>query len=539
MGPVNLPVWRALLEHYQEIKDLHLVDLFTETPDRCKTFSLSAAGLFVDFSKNRITHKTMQLLLALAESMDLKNEIDRMFKAQRINETENRAVLHTALRNCSDNPVMFEGEDIMPAVNTELGRMAQLSEKITEGHWVGYTGKKLRNIVNIGIGGSNLGPLMVYEGLKFYTNRELTIRYISNIDPTHFKEQTLDLNPEETLFIVCSKTFTTQETMTNAESAKNWILNSMCDQQAIEKHFIAVSTARDKVEKFGINPQNMLQFWDWVGGRYSVTSAIGISLMLALGEDNFNRLRAGFHAMDTHFRTTPLDKNLPVLLALVGVWYNNFFGTQTLAILPYDQYLQEFSAYLQQCDMESSGKSIDRQGKEITYQSGPIIWGEPGTNGQHAFYQLLHQGTKLIPCDFIGFVNPLNDLSDHHQKLMANFFAQQEALAFGKSDTALQAENTPRYLIPYKRFGGNRPSTCIMAKKLTPESLGALIALYEHKVFVQGVIWNIFSFDQWGVELGKQLASGILQEIKAGQLNESAHDASTNLQINYYLQNRT
>ena len=539
MEPVDFPEWTELFEHYQEVKDSHLSDLFAETPNRCEIFSKSAAGLFIDYSKNRITPKTMQLLLSLADRIGLKNEIRRMFAGERINGTENRAVLHTALRNCSGNTVMFEGEDIMPAINDELQRMAILSGKIRSGEWMGFTGRKIKNIVNIGIGGSNLGPLMVYEALKYYTDRTLAIRFISNIDGTHFQEQTRDLNPEETLFIICSKTFTTQETMTNAESAKRWILAAMKDPQAVERHFLAISTNMVKVTDFGIDPNNMLQFWDWVGGRYSLTSVVGFSLMVALGEENFNRLREGFHTMDTHFQTIPLNENLPVLLALLGVWYNNFFGAQTIAILPYDQYLQKFSAYLQQCDMESNGKSVDRQGNIIKYQSGPIVWGEPGTDGQHAFYQLLHQGTKLIPCDFIGFANPLNEIGDHHQKLMANFIAQQEALAFGKNEAALQTENTPESLVPYKRFEGNRPSTCILANKLTPETLGALIALYEHKVFVQGIIWNIFSFDQWGVELGKELAKDILKEIKKGNSDELTHDPSTNSQIRYYLRNRS
>jgi len=537
MTPVETPEWAALTEHFQEIKEVHLSDLFAENPNRFEDLSTSAVGLFVDYSKNRITQKTIQQLLALAERMNLESEIDRMFAGERINHTENRAVLHTALRNCSNEPVTIEGEDVMPAINSVIQRMEKISNQINSGDWTGITGKRIKNIINIGIGGSDLGPSMVYEALKYYSNRALTIRFISNIDATHYVEQLRDLNPEESLFIVSSKSFTTQETMTNAESAKKWLLDSVKNKDAIRKHFIAVSTNREQVQQFGIDPNNMLEFWDWVGGRYSLTSAIGISLMIALGKTHFSQLRMGFHRMDKHFQSAPLHENLPVLLALIGIWYNNFFGTQTSAILPYDQYLQRLPAYLQQCDMESNGKGTDRNGHPITYQSGPVIWGEPGTNGQHAFYQLLHQGTKVIPCDFIGFVNPLNNIGDHHPILMSNFFAQQEALAFGKSKNTLIAEETPERLLPFKQFEGNRPSTCIMANKLTPESVGSLIALYEHKIFVQGIIWNIYSFDQWGVELGKQLAANILQEINTGKSSQLTHDGSTNSQIRFYLQN--
>ncbi|MBU3914825.1 glucose-6-phosphate isomerase [bacterium] len=471
------------------------------------------------------------------ERRQYEKEIEQMFSGARINRTENRSVLHVALRNCSNIPFLLEGKDVMPDVNEVLEKMDKLSEKISSGEWKGYSGKRIRNIINIGIGGSDLGPVMVYEALKFYSNRELTLRYISNVDATHFAEQLKGLNPEETLFIIASKTFTTQETMTNANSAKNWLLNIAKTDSAVRHHFIALSTNLEKVKEFGIEPENMLGFWDWVGGRYSLTSAIGFSLMIALGSENFHRLRAGFHKMDVHFQKTPLNRNLPVLMGLIGIWYNNFFEAQTQAILPYDQYLHRFPAYLQQCDMESNGKSIDRNGKKVDYQTGPVIWGEPGTNGQHAFYQLIHQGTKLIPCDFIGFAKSLNPIGDHHQILMANFFAQQEALAFGKSRSDLEKENTPSELIPYKLFEGNRPSTCIMAKELTPEVLGSLIALYEHKIFVQGIIWDIFSFDQWGVELGKQLASKILPELKSKEKTQFFHDTSTNRLIKYYLIN--
>ena len=538
LKPNETPEWIELLEHFNNIKNLDIRDFFNEDPNRVNEFTIETANLFVDFSKNRITQRTIQLLLNLAERMNLQHEIRRMFTGELINETEHRAVLHTALRNSSNQPVEAGGKDVMPEVNKVIDQMERLSEKIVSGEWTGFSGKRIKNIVNIGIGGSDLGPSMAYEALKFYSNRAITVRFISNIDSAHLVEQLQGLKPEETLFIISSKTFTTQETMTNAQSAKRWVLEAFKDDTAIQKHFIAVSTNREMVKQFGIDTSNMLVFWDWVGGRFSLTSAIGFSLMIALGNENFRRLRAGFHEMDTHFRSTPLPENLPVLMGLISVWYNNFFGAQTQAILPYSQYLHQFPAYLQQCDMESNGKSTDRAGNPISYQSAPVIWGASGTNGQHAFYQLLHQGTKLVPCDFIGFINPLNDIGDHHHKLMANFFAQQKALAFGKKDGDLEKEKIPQRLIPYKRFEGNKPSTCIMANKLTPESLGSLIAMYEHKIFVQGVIWNIFSFDQWGVELGKQLAGDILQEISDKKINRQSHDESTRHQIKYYLQHQ-
>ncbi len=535
MNPTNQAEWRFLEEHYKEIKDVTLKNLFQTSPDRAKKMTIESVGWYVDFSKNRITDKTLKLLIDLAKSLELEKEIEKMFSGEKINQTENRAVLHVALRNCSDTPILLEGKNVMSDVKRVLEKMENISNNIRSGKWKGYTGKSIKNIINIGIGGSDLGPLMVYEALKHYSNREFTIRYISNIDATHLSEQLYGLDAEETLFIIASKTFTTQETMTNAASAKSWLLKSLSSEYAIKHHFIALSTNREKVKAFGIDTDNMLEFWDWVGGRYSLTSAIGISLMIALGSDGFKKLLSGFHAMDLHFKNQALHRNLPVILGLIGVWYNNFFNVHTHAILPYDQYLHRFPAYLQQTDMESNGKGTDRSGKKVSYQTGPIIWGEPGTNGQHAFYQLIHQGTKLIPCDFIGFAKALNENGDHHQKLMANFFAQQEALAFGKEKKILEDENTPVDLIPYKLFEGNRPSTCLLSEKLTPESLGSLIALYEHKVFVQGVIWNIFSFDQWGVELGKQLASKILPELRKENTSPLSHDSSTNNQIAYYL----
>jgi len=526
--------WSALFDHFSKIKKQSIQELFSNDSNRVDKLVVEEVGLYVDFSKNRLTDQTLELLIDLGRASGLKNEIERMFSGQTINVTENRPVLHTALRNCSSTPVWLNGENIMPEINRVLHQMANFADRVRSGDWKGYTGKRIVNIVNIGIGGSDLGPAMVYEALKHYSKRELVFRFVSNIDSAHLIEQLMGLNPEETLFIIASKTFTTQETMTNAHSAKEWVLASMKDPAAVEKHFVALSTHTGRVQDFGIDPQNMFEFWDWVGGRYSLTSAIGLSLMIALGSDNFNQLRQGFYQMDQHFRYTDFQQNLPVLLALIGIWYNNFFGCETQAILPYSQYLQRFPAYLQQCDMESNGKSVDRKGNVVDYQTGPIIWGEPGTNGQHAFFQLIHQGTKLIPCDFIGFAKPLTNLGDHHFKLMSNFFAQQEALAFGKNETDLRNENIVESLIPFRRFEGNRPSTCIMAKQLTPEVLGSLIALYEHKTFVQGVIWDIFSFDQWGVELGKQLAANILPELTKDRSMRLTHDASTNKQIQYF-----
>ncbi|NQV36910.1 MAG: glucose-6-phosphate isomerase [Candidatus Marinimicrobia bacterium] len=529
--------WKDLEIHYQQIKGLHLRDLFREDRLRGNRFSVEACGLMLDYSKNRIIHDTVTKLVSLATARNLKPAVEDMFQGKLINKTEKRAVLHTALRNRANTPIMVDCKDIMPDVNSVLDKMKLCANKIRSGEWTGYTGKPIRNIVNIGIGGSDLGPSMAYESLKYYSQRNLTIRFISNVDATHFKEQTHDLDASETLFIVASKTFTTQETMTNAYTAREWILTNMQHEEAISKHFIALSINTEAVVEFGIDATNMFEFWDWVGGRYSLCSAIGLSLMIAIGPDNFEQMLEGFHAMDCHFRETPFDQNLPVILGLLGIWYNNFFRTESHAVLPYDQYLTRFPAYLQQLDMESNGKSIDQDGRAIGYQTGPIIWGEPGTNGQHAFYQLIHQGTKLIPADFIGFCQSHNDCGDHHNKLMANFFAQTKALAFGKTGDMLMKENTPQELIPHKTFEGNRPTNTIMAVELTPYTLGTLIALYEHKVFVQGVIWNIYSFDQWGVQLGKELASNILPELNDGIYDKHAHDSSTINLMKYYLDN--
>lgn len=534
MERTQLAEWKALQSHYDTIRDLTLKSLFDIEPDRADLMTMAKCDWFVDYSKNRITRETLKLLIRFAEAVDLEGEIHRMFSGERINETEERAVLHTALRNCSDHPVLLDGKNVMPEVNNVLERMEHFSEELRSGRWRGFTGQKIRNIVNIGIGGSDLGPHMVYEALKSYSDRSLTVRFISNIDATHLVEKLHDLSPEETLFIIASKTFTTQETMTNAESARDWLLDALEDPDAVRQHFVAISTNREKVRKFGILEENMFEFWDWVGGRYSLTSAIGLPVMIALGKENFQDLREGFHQMDQHFRNSPFPENLPILLALIGFWYVNFFGTETHAVLPYDQYLEKLPAFLQQTDMESNGKSVDRNGQRVPYQTGPIIWGEPGTNGQHAFFQLIHQGTRLVPCDFIGFVKSLNPLGDHHRKLMANFFAQQEALAFGKDKEALRSENIPEHQIAYREFEGNRPSTCLMAEKLTPKSLGSLLAMYEHKVFVQGILWNVYSFDQWGVELGKQLASKILPELKPRHDSALNHDPSTSNQIRFF-----
>lgn len=538
MNPTETAEWQKLSDHFQKVKDRHLRDLFRENPERADQMTLEAAGLYLDYSKNRVVQQTMLLLQDLARAVDLESEIENMHAGKRINQTENRSVLHVVLRQPFNSSYVVDGVDLIPEMNRVLKKMEQLADQITSGEWLGYTGKPIKNIVNIGIGGSDLGPAMVYDALRSYSNREMTVRYVSNIDATHLTEQLRDLEPPETLFLIASKSFTTQETMTNAASAKAWLLESLENESAIERHFIAISTNREKVVEFGINPENMLRFWDWVGGRFSLTSAVGFSLMIALGAFNFHRLRSGFHLMDQHFRNTPLDENLPVILGLLGVWYNNFFGTQTHAVLPYDQYLSRFPAYLQQCDMESNGKCVDRNGNPVTYQTAPVIWGEPGTNGQHAFFQLLHQGTKLIPCDFIGFATPIHHLGDHHAKLMANFVAQQEALAFGKRPDKLKMEEVPESLIPYRLFDGNRPSNCILAKMLTPETLGSLIALYEHKTFVQGIIWNIFSFDQWGVELGKQMARNLLPVLDGDQKLPDKHDSSTRNLVNYLLRHQ-
>ncbi len=524
----STPEWKALKKHFEAVENLHLRTLFAQDPERARTFSLEACDWFLDYSKNRITAETMNLLLALCERVELRGAIEDFFSGRKINKTENRAVLHIALRNRSNRPILVNGKDVMPGINEVLERTAEFARRVRSGEWTGHTGRRMKNIVNIGIGGSDLGPVMAYEALKPYSDRNLVVRFVSNVDGTHIAETVRDLDPAETLFIISSKTFTTQETMTNAESAKAWCLKGLGDPAAIRRHFVAVSTNAEKVAAFGIDTANMFGFWDWVGGRYSLCSAIGLSLMIAIGPEHFNEMLDGFHAMDRHFAETPFEKNLPVLLALLGVWYNNFFGAETQAILPYDQYLSRLAAYLQQADMESNGKSVSRRGKPVAYQTGPVIWGEPGTNGQHAFYQLIHQGTKLIPCDFIGFCRSHNRLGDHHSKLMSNFFAQTEALAFGKTAEEVRAEGAPDALVPFKTFEGNRPTNTFMANELTPQVFGQLVAMYEHKIFVQGIIWDIYSFDQWGVELGKVLAGRILPELVAGGDPELKHDSSTN-----------
>ncbi len=528
------PTWRALEEHYQKIQNLHLRTLFAQDSQRGERFALEAVGIYLDYSKNRMTEETIQLLLELAVSSGLRERIDAMFKGEKINVTEKRAVLHVALRAPRDQAIIVDGENVVSQVHAVLDQMADFSNRVRSGAWTGYTGKRIRTIINIGIGGSDLGPAMAYDALQYYSDRNLTMRFVSNIDGNEFVEATRDLDPAETLFIVCSKTFTTLETLTNAHAARAWCVKALGSEQAVAKHFVAVSTNAGEVEKFGIDTANMFAFWDWVGGRYSYDSAIGLSLMIAIGPERFREMLASFHAMDEHFRTAPFERNLPVLLGLIGIWYNNFFGAQTVAILPYDQYLGRLSAYFQQLDMESNGKHVDLQGRPVDYQTGPIIWGQPGTNGQHAFYQLIHQGTKLILCDFIGFYQALNPLGRHHDLLMANFFAQTEALAFGKTAEEVAADGVPTYQVPHRTFEGNRPTNSILAERLTPETLGKLIALYEHKVFVQGTIWNINSFDQWGVELGKVLANRIIPELESTNEPELAHDSSTDTLIRRY-----
>ena len=529
--------WLALADHCEAVRDRHMSDWFADDETRGERMTLEAAGLYLDYSKNRITGTTLALLGVLARTSGLGEAIEAMFGGARINLTENRPVLHTALRNRSNTPVLVDGEDVMPSVNDALARMANFTRRLRSGVWTGHTGRPIRHVVNIGIGGSDLGPVMACRALRAHADRALTLHFVSNIDATHFVEETRDLNPEETLFIVASKTFTTQETMTNARTARRWLLDALNDEQAIARHFVAVSTNEPEVVKFGIDKDNMFGFWDWVGGRYSMTSSIGLPIMASIGPEKFIELLEGFHAMDCHFREAPFERNMPVLLALLGVWYNNFFGAETHAVLPYDQYLDRFPAYLQQLDMESNGKSVMRDGQRATRQTGPIVWGEPGTNGQHAFYQLLHQGTKLVPADFIGCIRPAHNLGDHHDKLMANLFAQTEALAFGKPATDLRAEGVPETLVPHKTFEGNRPTNTILMDALTPHSLGALVALYEHKVFTQGVIWNILSFDQWGVELGKVLAGRILGEL-TDTSETGTHDSSTRTLIARYRSRR-
>jgi glucose-6-phosphate isomerase len=530
------PEWKALEQHYQTMRDVHLRTLFQADPQRGEHLALDAIGLYLDYSKNRITDETLRLLLSLAESAGLRQRIDAMFSGEKINVTEKRAVLHVALRAPQGSSIVVDGQNVVPEVHAVLTKMAAFANRVRSGEWRGYTGKRIRNIVNIGIGGSDLGPFMAYEALKYYSDRGITARFVSNIDSTDFVEATLDLDPAETLFVVSSKTFTTLETLTNARSARAWCLSALGDERAVAKHFVAVSTNTAEVEKFGIDPANMFEFWDWVGGRYSYDSAIGLSLMVAIGPERFSEMLAGFHQMDEHFRTAPFAQNLPVILALLGIWYNNFFGAETVAILPYDQYLNRLSAYFQQLDMESDGKHVDLEGKRVNYQTGPIIWGQPGTNGQHAFYQLIHQGTKLIPCDFIGFNQTLNPLGNHHDLLMANLFAQTEALAFGKTAEEVAADGVPAFQVPHRTFEGNHPTNTLLLDRLTPEALGKLIALYEHKVFVQGTIWRINSFDQWGVELGKVLAQRIIPELESSSAPDLKHDSSTNTLINRYRQ---
>ncbi|HOU60083.1 MAG TPA: glucose-6-phosphate isomerase [Kiritimatiellia bacterium] len=521
------PEWKALKAHAAQMKTASLRELFAADPARGTTFSLDVGGWHLDYSKNLITNETMRLLQALCAAADLRGEIDAMFAGKKINQTENRPVLHIALRNRADTPIYVDRKDVMPAVNAVLAKMSDFAARVRAGEWRGFTGRPIRNIVNIGIGGSDLGPVMAYEALKPYSRRDLTVRFVSNVDGTHIVETVRDLDAAETLFIVASKTFTTQETMTNAGTARQWLLERLGDPAAVARHFVAVSTAAQEVQAFGIDPANMFEFWDWVGGRYSLTSAIGLPLMIAIGPENFVAMLEGYHAMDRHFATAPFTANMPVILALLGIWYGNFFGAQSTALLPYDQYLSRFAAYFQQGDMESNGKRVTKNGKIVAYETGPVVWGEPGTNGQHAFYQLIHQGTKLIPCDFIGFCRSHNPVGDHHVKLMSNFFAQTEALAFGKTAEECRAEGVPEKLVPHKTFSGNRPTNTLLADQLTPETFGQLVALYEHKIFVQGVIWNIFSFDQWGVQLGKVLANRILPELqdKSAPLQ---HDSSTN-----------
>ncbi len=529
------PACKALEAHHHKVGELHLRKLFADDPERGERMTREAAGIFLDYSKNRITDETLELLLQLAEESGLRARIDAMFRGERINVTENRPVLHVALRAPKGASIVVDGENVVPQVHAVLDKMTDFSNRVRSGTWKGHTGKRIRNVINIGIGGSDLGPVMAYEALKQYSDRAMTFRFVSNIDGTDLVEATRDLDPAETLFIVSSKTFTTLETMTNAQSARDWLLTGLGnDAKAVAKHFVAVSTNAAKVSEFGIDTANMFEFWDWVGGRYSMDSAIGLSTMLAIGPDNFRALLGGFHQMDEHFRTAPFERNLPVLLGLLAIWYNDFFGTQTVAVLPYEQYLKRFPAYLQQLTMESNGKHVTLDGTEVAYQTSPIYWGEPGTNGQHSFYQLIHQGTKLIPCDFIAFTETLNPLGRHHDMLMANVFAQTEALAFGKTPEQVKAEGTPDWLVPHRVFEGNRPSNTILAERLTPETLGKLVALYEHSVFTQGTIWNIDSFDQWGVELGKVLAQRIIPELESKVEPNLAHDSSTNNLIRRY-----
>ena len=546
IDPTQTQAWQSLNKQHQKMRSVQIKDLFAGNPGRFDRFSQKFEDILLDYSKNLYDEETFELLLKLAEEVDLKPAIEAMFSGQSINETENRAVLHTALRNQGNQPVYYQGEDVMPQVNTVLEQMKKFSEAIISGSWKGFSGKPVKHIVNIGIGGSDLGPVMVTEALKYYQKPHIMVHFVSNVDGTHMTETLKKCDPESTLFMIASKTFTTQETMTNAHSARKWFLAHAQDESHIKKHFVAISTNLKAVEAFGIDSNNMFRFWDWVGGRYSLWSSIGLSIACTIGFDHYNDLLAGAHAMDDHFRTSPFHENIPVIMALTGIWYNNFFGAETEAILPYDQYMHRFAAYFQQGNMESNGKYVNRDGTPVSYQTGPVIWGEPGTNGQHAFYQLIHQGTKLIPCDFLAPANSHNPLGDHHQKLLSNFFAQTEALMNGKSEQEVIAElksagksdDEISRLTPFKIFTGNKPTNSILFDRLTPRTLGSLIAMYEHKIFVQGVIWNIFSFDQWGVELGKQLAKKILPELE-GDATISSHDASTNGLINAYKKMRS
>src|SRR5437773_1327426 len=534
------PAWKALEAHHKNVRELHLRKLFADDPARGERMTAEAVGLYLDYSKNRITDETLGLLLRLAEESGLRGRIDAMFRGDRINVTEGRAVLHVALRAPRGTSIVLDGENVVDQVHAVLDRMTEFANRVRSGAWTGHTGKRIRNVVNIGIGGSDLGPVMAYEALKHYSDRALTFGFVSNVDGTDFAEAVLDLDPAETLVIVASKTFTTLETMTNAQSARAWLLEAFGgDVKAVARHFVAVSTNADEVARFGIDTANMFGFWDWVGGRYSMDSAIGLSTMLAIGPEHFRAMLAGFHAMDEHFRSAPFDRNLPVMLGLLTVWYRDFFGAQTVGVMPYEQYLKRFPAYLQQLTMESNGKHVTLDGAAVNYDTGPIVWGEPGTNGQHSFYQLIHQGTTLVPCDFIAFHRTLNPLGRHHDLLLANVLAQAEALAFGKTAEEVRAEGTPEPLVPHRTFEGNRPTSMILAERLTPETLGTLVALYEHSVFTQGVIWHIDSFDQWGVELGKQLAQRIIPELESATEPPLRHDSSTNALIRCHRRRHT
>jgi glucose-6-phosphate isomerase len=531
--------WTALKAHHKTVQSLHLRKLFDDDPKRGEKFTAEALGIYLDYSKNRITDKTLKLLLNLAKESGLRERIDAMFRGEKINITENRAVLHVALRAPDTETILVDGKNVVPEVHAVLDKMTAFSNRVRSGEWKGHTGKRIRNVINMGIGGSDLGPVMAYEALKHYSERSMTFRFVSNVDGTDFAEAVVDLDPSETMFIVSSKTFTTLETMTNAHTARDWSLKGFSgDEKSVAKHFVAVSTNAAEVSKFGIDTANMFGFWDWVGGRYSMDSAIGLSTMLAIGPENFRSMLSGFHQMDEHFRTTPFERNLPVLLGLISVWYNDFFGAQTVAVLPYEQYLKRFPAYLQQLTMESNGKHVTLDGKHVNYETGPIYWGEPGTNGQHSFYQLIHQGTRLIPCDFIAFGKALNPLGRHHDMLIANVCAQAEALAFGKTPQQVKEEGTPDWLVPHRVFEGNRPSNILLLDRLTPEALGKLVALYEHSVFTQGTIWHIDSFDQWGVELGKVLAQHIIPELESKSEPKLGHDSSTNNLIRRYRKQR-